>query len=81
MRTFRLAFGILGVIALSAQLAAADTVLVRTSTATNPSEESGYGVLGSETITGMLDAATGNQVTTVASYANNAQIQGFDFNC
>ena len=59
MRTLRLAFGALAVIALSAQFAAADTVLVRTSTPTIASEKTGYGVLGWETITGMLDAATG----------------------
>ncbi len=58
---------------LSMQLTWALPILVRNGT--TAVGEGGYGSTGWSTITGMLDAASGNQVTVIADYLNNAQVQ------
>jgi len=63
-------------LALAAPAAFADSVLVRDGT--NEGGQGGYGDANWSILTGLLDAATGNQVTVAADFTNNAQVQSFD---
>lgn len=56
-----------------AQMAWAVPILVRTGV--DNSGEGGYGSAGWSQITGLVDTATGNMVTVVTDYTNNAQVQ------
>lgn len=64
---------LLVVLTLSTQMAWAVPILVRNGT--TASGEGGYGSVGWSTITGMVDAASGNQVTVAGNFSNNAQVQ------
>lgn len=73
MKSFKGLLTFLLVLLLSAGLAFATPILVRQGT--TQSGEGGYGDAGWSTITGLLDTASGNNVTVAANFLNNAQVQ------